>query len=248
MIEIKSLATENEKKSREIFFETFKNCPIPDNELLSNLGLFIKRQELTKFIFFYELYKKILDVHGIIIEFGTRWGQNLITLTNLRSIFEPYNYSRKILGFDTFEGFKSISKKDGNHEIIKKGAFSTTNNYESYIEEVINYHESESPLSHIDKHEVIKGDAVIEFSKYLDTHPETIVAMAYFDLDIYNPTKKCLELMKNHVTKGTIIGFDELIDPHFPGETIALKEVLNVQNYSIKRLNFCGIQSYLTIE
>jgi len=248
MIKLKSLASENEKKNRKIFLETFKNCPIPENELLANLGLFVKRQELTKFLFFYELYKKILDVHGIIIEFGSRWGQNLITLTNLRSILEPYNYSRKILGFDTFEGFKNTSEKDGNHEVIKEGAFSTSNNYEKYIEKIINYHETESPLSHIDKHEIIKGDAGIEFPKYLDTHPETIIAMAYFDFDIYNPTKNCLELIKNHITKGTIIGFDELNDPNFPGATKALKEVLNIQNYSIRRFNFCGIQSYLIVE
>mgnify|MGYP003971701973 CR=1 FL=1 len=24
-----------------------------------------------------EIYKKIIDVHGVIMEFGTRWGQNL---------------------------------------------------------------------------------------------------------------------------------------------------------------------------
>ena len=39
------------------------------------------------------------------MEFGVRWGQNLITLNNLRGIYEPFNHSRKIIGFDTFEGF-----------------------------------------------------------------------------------------------------------------------------------------------
>ena len=50
--------------------------------------------------------------------------------------------------------------------------------------------------------------------------------MAYFDFDIYEPTKECLKLIKDHITKGTIIGIDELNTSDFPGETVALKEVL----------------------
>jgi hypothetical protein len=32
--------------------------------------------------------------------------------TTLRNIYEPYNMSRKIIGFDTFEGFPSVSPQD----------------------------------------------------------------------------------------------------------------------------------------
>jgi len=245
---VKSIASELEQKNRENFLKLFKSNPIPDTEKLSNIGLFEKRQELSKKIFFYELYKQILNTHGVIMEFGTRWGQNLVTLNNLRGMLEPFNYSRKIIGFDTFEGFKGINDKDGLHQIIKEGAFNVTNNYEEYLEKILKYQESEAPLSHINKNIVIKGDAVEQLEKYLNLHPETIIALAYFDFDIYEPTKKCLSLIIKHITKGSIIGFDELIDPHFPGETIALREELNINNYRINRFNFNGIQSYLTFE
>ena len=62
------------------------------------------------------------------MEFGVRWGQNLVTLSNLRGIYEPFNYSRKIIGFDTFEGFPSVHEKDGTHQSIEKGAFNVTEN------------------------------------------------------------------------------------------------------------------------
>ena len=39
------------------------------------------------------------------MEFGVEWGSTLSLLIKLRSIHEPYNYSRKIIGFDTFSGF-----------------------------------------------------------------------------------------------------------------------------------------------
>lgn len=38
-----------------------------------------------------------------------------------------------------------------------------------------------------------------------------------------------------HLTKGSVIGFDELNFHAFPGETLALKEVLGLGKYSIRR-------------
>lgn len=244
-IQIKSIASKSEMENRETLNELFQNCPIPDNERLANSSLFLKRQELTKILFFNDLYSKILNVHGVIMEFGVRWGQNLVTLNNLRGIHEPFNYSRKIIGFDTFSGFDTLNEKDGKHDIIKKGAFSVTNGYENYLEQVLTCHEIECPVSHISKNKIIKGNAIVTLEEYLQQHPETIIAFAYFDFDVYEPTKKCLELIKPHLTKGSILGFDELNDPHFPGETIAFQEVLGANNHSIKRSRFSGIQSYI---
>lgn len=243
-IEIKSIASSVELENRNKLNHLFKNCPIPENERLTNSGLFVKRQDLTKQLFFNDLYSKIVGVHGVIMEFGVRWGQNLVTLNNLRGIHEPFNYSRKIIGFDTFSGFANVDEKDGNHEIIKQGAFSVTDGYENYLEEVLEYHEKECPVSHIKKNLLVKGDAVEMLEKYLKEHPETIIAFAYFDFDVYEPTKKCLELIKPYLTKGSIIGFDELNDPQFPGETVALRESLGLNKVAIKRSKYSGIQSY----
>jgi hypothetical protein len=247
-IKITTLASDSELEKRKKFLELYKECPIPENEILSNIGLFEKRQEITKQLFLNEIYREIVNVHGVIIEFGVRWGQNLVTLNNLRAIYEPYNYNRKIIGFDTFDGFPVVAPEDGTNEIIKAGAFSVTKDYGSYLEEVLNYHESECPMSHIKKNYIVKGDATVEFEKYLNDNPETIVAFAYFDFDIYTPTKKCLELLKQHLTKGSVIGFDELNDHKFPGETLALKEAFGLNRYKIQRNMFSCMQSFLIIE
>lgn len=246
-INIKTIASKEEENKRNAFLQLYSQNPIPPNEVMANISLFCKRQELTKILFFDRIYQNILDVHGVIMEFGVRWGQNLSTLTNLRGIYEPYNYSRKIIGFDTFSGFTQIQDKDGQHPIAKEGAFSVTKNYEEYLDAVLKYHESESPLPHIKKNFVVKGDASVTLENYLKEHPETIIAFAYFDFDIYEPTYKCLQLIKDKITKGTIIGFDELNDPHFPGETVALQEAWGTSNISLKRFDFCGIQSYFKV-
>lgn len=247
-IKTKTIASTAEQERREAFLGAYRSNPIPAGEQLSNTGLFTKRQDLSKALFFNEIYQHIVGVHGVMMEFGVRWGQNLVTLNNLRGIYEPYNYSRKLIGFDTFEGFASVSSKDGDHEVIEKGAFSVTKGYEEYLKGVLAYHEQECPLSHIQKNILVKGDATVMLKKYLKDHPETIISFAYFDFDIYEPTRRCLELIRPHLTKGSVLGFDELNDPQFPGETVALKEVLGVHNISLKRNRFSGIQSYCIIE
>lgn len=239
-------ASGKEKKTRAEFLNSLINTPIYSEELIQNLGLYLNRMTLSRILFMCELYKKIINVHGNILEFGVRWGQNLALFINCRGIFEPYNYNRKIIGFDTFEGFPSISDKDSSK--ISEGDYNVPKRYEKYLKELLFYHESEAPISHKKKFELIKGDATKEFEKYLDEHPELVVALAYFDFDLYKPTKKCLELLMNRVTKGSVIGFDELNHAEFPGETIALMEVLGLDRYAIKRSPLNPLISYLIIE
>ncbi len=245
---VKSNPSKQEITARERFFEIFRKCPIPPNELLSNLGLFMNRQTLSRIVFMHELYQKIIPIHGIIIEFGVRWGQNLALFSSFRGMYEPYNYNRKIVGFDTFAGFPAVAKEDGTDTIATTGAYDVTARYEDYLNTVLAYHETESPMSHIKKYELIRGDACETTADYLQKHPETIVALAYFDFDIYEPTKKCLELIKDHLTKGSVIGFDELNCPWFPGETIAVKEVFGLSKYSIRRSPLNSFPSYVVID
>jgi hypothetical protein len=248
-IKIKTLASEKELSGRAKAAAAMRNCPIPDNELLANAGLFLKRQELTKHLFFADLYQKhILNVHGVMMEFGVRWGQNLVTLSNLRGIYEPFNHNRKLIGFDTFEGFPVLSQKDGEHEIIASGSLAVTKGYEDYLSNLLEFHEGESPLSHIRKNSLRKGNAIVELEKYLSEHPETIISFAWFDMTLYEPTMKCLELIKPYVTKGTVIGFDELNDKEFPGETVAVREVFGLKNIRIERNKYSGAQSYVVLD
>ena len=100
------LSSSDEKNVLKQYVEFLKAAPLPDDELLPNLGLFFTSKNLSRILFFYEIYKKIVYSHGIIVEFGVRWGQTLSLMSALRGIFEPFNRHRKIVGFDTFEGFK----------------------------------------------------------------------------------------------------------------------------------------------
>lgn len=242
------LSSQDEKEMQKIFVRQLKTAPLPDDELLPNLGLFLSSKNLSRLLFFHELYKKIINNHGIIAEFGVRWGQNLSLLSALRGIFEPFNRHRKIVGFDTFEGFKGMSSQDGDNCKCTDGSFSVTEGYENYLDNILNLQEKLNPMSHLKRYELVKGDAIKTVPAYFQKHPETIVSLAIFDFDIYAPTKAALEAVKPHLCKGSILVFDELCDDIFPGETIALRETLGISNLRINRMPMTARVSYVEIE
>ncbi len=223
-----------------------KDSPIPDEELLSNLGLYLTPQTLSRILFMDFLYRQILCIQGIAVEFGCRWGQNTSLFSTLRGIYEPFNRLRRVVAFDTFEGLPNIGPQDGGR--LSPGMYGVTAEYERYLHRVMELQEQESPLSHLRKFELVKGDVTRTLPAYLGRHPETIVALAYFDLDLYEPTLACLAAIRDRLTIGSVLGFDELNDHATPGETLALQEALGLHRVSVRRLPVSARTSYVVVE
>jgi len=247
-LDIKSYADSSEQVARQQMVDLLSQTSIPPEQLLGNLGLFLESKNLARLLFMDFMYRQIISVQGVIMEFGVRWGQNLGLFSALRGIYEPFNRHRKIVGFDTFSGFPSIHEKDGHSSMMVNGQLAVSPNYKETLQQVLSVHESLNPLAHIKKNELCAGDVVEELPKYLTRCPETIVAMAYFDLDLYEPTVKCLEQLRPRMTKGTVLGFDELNDPDSPGETLALMEVFGLNHLRIQRFPFASRVSYVVLE
>ncbi|HEY3275870.1 MAG TPA: TylF/MycF/NovP-related O-methyltransferase [Syntrophorhabdaceae bacterium] len=247
-IEMVTFSTDEEKKRRSDFVGLLKGCPIPEGELLDNLGLFLNSKTFSRIKFMDFLYQKIVEIPGVIMEFGTRWGQNAALFSSLRGIYEPYNRTRKIVAFDTFEGFPEVSPQDGTCKSITPGGYKVTAGYDAYLDQVLAFHEKENPLGHIKKYALVKGDATSTLPRYLEEYPETIISLAYFDFDLYEPTKKCLQLIRERLVKGSIVGFDELNEHETPGETLAVMEVLGLRNLELRRLSYVSRVSYFEVK
>ena len=58
------------------------------------------------------------------------------------------------------------------------------------------------------------------------------------DFDLYEPTKVAIDNFIPRMPKGSIIAFDELDNPLWPGETLAMLEAHSRYNFEIKRLPF----------
>lgn len=217
-------------------------------EKIENFGKYVSRQSMAKFITKYEIFKKILNINGSIVECGVLYGGGLLTWAKLSSIFEPVNHTRKIIGFDTFEGFASIHEYDkkGTFNALEKGGLkgSSVEN----VERAVQVYDINRPISHIPKVELIKGDLSNTAEEYVKGNPHLVVSLLYLDVDLYEPTKKALEVFMPLMPKGGIIVFDELNAKIFPGETRAVDDVLGIRNIEIKRFEFDPYVSYTVIQ
>jgi len=245
---IETKATPKQIKKWEELYSLFERTPLPDLDLFANLGMYMKSSALAKILFLNEVYQEIVKIPGDIVEFGTWWGQNLIVFENLRAIYEPFNKNRHITGFDTFSGYEGFSEQDSKNKMIKPGNFAVGKNYKIYLEKLLNFHEKNNILANIKKHKIIQGNVINTVPKFFESNQGIIIALAYFDVALYEPTKICLETIIPHLIPGSVIMLDELNEPASPGETIAVKEVLRDIKYKIKKSKFISDRSILIIK
>jgi hypothetical protein len=207
----------------------------------------VRRQDIARFLTKYEIFKRNLPANGSVVECGVFAGGGIATWLHLSSILEPYNHTRRIIGFDTFSGFPRVDERDvggSTSEHLHAGAFGTSASMEEEIRCLVEIHDRNRPLGHVPKVDLVKGDACQTIPRYLDQHPHLIVSLLYLDFDIYEPTKVALQYLYPRVVKGGIIAFDELNCPDFPGETRALLESLDLSFVQLRRLPLDPYISY----
>lgn len=240
-------ASAEETEAYRALVETLEGSSIPSSEILGNIPLFLTRSSLAHLLFLDSVYRQILTTPGNVFEFGVRWGRNLATFHSLRTIYEPFNTARHIVGFDTFSGFPTTSRKDGKHPIIRRGALNVSSNYEVQLSKLLEAHQRLGPRGHLKRFDIVKGDVVRTVPRYLAGHPEALIALAYFDLDLYQPTRACLRAIKPRLSKGSILVFDELGLPEFPGETTAVLDELGLADRRLQRDPRCAHQAFLVV-
>jgi Macrocin-O-methyltransferase (TylF) len=206
---------------------------------LENFPKYVRRQHLTRFLTLYEVFKKVLKVKGSVIECGVNRGYGLMTWAKLSAVLEPANLTRRIYGFDSFEGFPSVTDKDRTGpawKTAKPGALRADSHAE--LVRLIDLYDRDRFLGHIPKVELIKGDATKTIPRFLADHPHLVVSLLFLDFDLYEPTKVALEHFVPRMPQGAVVAFDELDNPLWPGETNALIDTLGMGKARLERLEF----------
>jgi hypothetical protein len=194
------------------------------------------------------VFKQILDVPGAIMEFGVLAGGGLMTWASLSAILEPVNFQRKVIGFDTFSGFPSVTEEDtrGRSEHAVVGGYGI----DSYsdLQECIRLFDSNRPLNHIQRVQLVRGDVLETLPQYLEEQSHTVVSLVYLDLDLYEPTAAVLRQVLPRMPKGAIVAFDELNVAQWPGETLAVLQEVGIRNLRLRRIPFEPYVTYVVLE
>jgi len=230
-----------QSQDEKSYFEKRKNILKKQNAefVADNPYLFATRQETGDTLARVELFQKICDIPGYIVECGSNTGNHLMLFALLSTVYEPYAINRKIISFDTFEGFRSINA-EADGELSEKDFSNADLNL---LENCVNIYDMNRHLSHMNKISLIKGNAVETIPEWKHQNKEVVISLLYLDFDIYEPTLVALENLFELVPKGGIVAFDQFSYENFPGETLAFKDILGL-DYPLKKFSYHPFISY----
>ena len=248
---VRSWATERDKKYKEQMEEHLGRLAqgVPLSYILNNFAKYVKRQELGRLLARHQLFQKIADIQGCIVEGGVYAGQGLMTWAQLSAILEPVGgVFRHIYGFDTFAGFPGVHKKDlqGSSDLDWRRGDVKDESFEE-LNRCIELYDMNRFLDQIPRVTLVKGDFMKTAPKFLKDNPHVLVSMLYLDFDIYEPTKLALELFLPRMPKGSILAFDEINPPFWPGETLALLEMMDLRSIRIQKFPYEVNMSYIVL-
>ena len=220
-------------KSNSKFKDVSKN-DIWNSENIYHLKTDTSR--ISKLIYHYEIYKKIISLPGDVVECGVFKGISLTRFLTFREILE-YNNSRKIYGFDVFGKFPK-PKNQGDKSFLKRWEKNAGDGIDA--QELNNFLLEKKFLNF----ELVKGDVKKTIPNLIKQQPHLKISLLHLDMDIYEPTKFVLNKLFSYVVKGGIILIDDYNSVF--GATKATDEFLNLnKNLEIKKLNFYKVPSYI---
>lgn len=183
-----------------------------------------------------DIYNRILDLPGDILEFGVYKGCSLIRLMSYRNLLEN-DFSRSIYGFDVFgkfpddlslkndQKFVKEFEKEGGHGICSKQLefFLNQKGFQNY--------------------ELIKGNIFDTIPRFIEENPAQKIALLHIDIDVYEPTKFILENFWDKLVSGGILMLDDY--GMVEGETKAVDEFFTGKNIQIHKPKYNYIPAFI---
>jgi hypothetical protein len=223
---------DHDQRTRLRLARLLADSPIDADDLVDTMALYLRRRPLVDILAMDTLYRTAMEIPGAMLEFGVLQGRHLAILAELREVYEPHNTHREIVGFDTFSGFTGATDVDRQDLAEHPDKFALPPSFLDHLREVLAARTGDG--SGKPPVRLVAGDAAKTVREYLDANQQTVIALAYFDVDLYAPTRDVLSAITPYLTKGSILAFDELAHRGWPGETAALRDALGLDRGAVR--------------
>lgn len=170
-----------------------KKFKISDFELITNYGLFSGDTNLFKTLTIFDIINKTSKIKGDIIELGIHKGNTSLLIKKILSIFK---IKKKLYLLDHFKGLIHYNKEDTKVSRKFKGQYVGK---EFQIKTFLNFFNFRNI-------EIINKDATTLKAGFFKNKK---FSLAYFDMDLYEPTLRALEAIDKNISVGGFIVFDE---------------------------------------
>ena len=230
-------SSNNQLEARDKLYELFENYPAPKDEKERSLSLFMRGSQLARLLAINEIYQKIINIPGNIMDCGTWRGSTAILCENLRAIYEPLNFQRHIYAFDTFTGYKGFKQNEVKIKNISNGTYSVEDKYDELLKNLLILHEQNNAMGHIyGKHYVIPGDIIETLPKILSENRGLSLSLVFFDLNCYKPTNEVFNYVLSRLLVGGIIAMWQFSREEIQSEAqVFFEQIQGKINYSIHK-------------
>lgn len=197
-------------------------------------------QRIGKLIAQYELFKRVINVPGDIVECGVFKGASLLRFAMFRNLFEK-KFEKKIFGFDSFAEFPQTEFVPDIEMRI------------NFVEECGKQSIGAAQLMEVLEHkkcsgnvELVAGDITQTIPEFIQSNPGLKISLLNLDVDIYEPTVTILEHLYPRISPGGILILDDY--DVFHGETKAVDEYFSGKKIEIKTFPYTSTPKYLIKE
>jgi hypothetical protein len=199
---------------------------------------YLSATSLIKLFALNDIYKKILNTPGHIVEFGSFFGTNTLLFQNLKNIYEPH-YNRRIYSFDRFIINENIIETDSKFNYFTFiDAFSILKSV-SLIHHLLNCDEfNEYFTSFID------GDIETTLPKLLTNDKDFSIALIYIDVDSHVLTEFILRQVNDRLLPGSIVIIEGFLNKNTEGIAIETRKFIS-QNNKVGPIKRLGMTNYL---
>jgi hypothetical protein len=218
----------------------FDKYNISRREIWRNFQIYTRRVFLKRFLAHYELYQRIFNLPGDIVELGVYRGASLMSWANFMEIRNMGDRHRKVVGFDNFKGFGTLEDKDGREDISvgKKAGGFNSDEFEDQLLDAIRIFDADRFIPYKPRIHLVKGNIEETVPEYVNEHPGMRIALLHFDADLYRPTLVALEYLWPLVVSGGIVAFDEYAIPPWEGESKAVDEFFADKKVKLQRFDW----------
>ncbi len=206
-------------------------------EYENNFYLTADITRISKILAQYELYKRVLDVPGAVVECGVLKGVSFVRWAMFRDLLSN-PFSKKLVGFDIFGKFPEASY-EADRKARKK--FTDAAGDESISEEQLM---DVLRRKHCARWvELVKGDINETVPAYMEERPEFKISLLNLDTEIYEPSKTILETFWPRIERGGILIVDDY--GTVAGETDAVDEYFADKDIEIRKLPFSMTPAFI---
>jgi hypothetical protein len=197
---------------------------------------FTPPSRIGKLLAHYELYEKILDLPGDIVELGVFKANSLIRFATFRRLLESED-SRTIHAFDAFGKFPRDS-------VELRADQSFIENFETTAGEGLTIDEVKGLLAfkgfaNVDLH---AGNVFDTVPAFLQTHPAARIALLHLDMDVREPTRFALETLYSRVVRGGLVVFDDF--GAVAGASEVAEQFAGKHGLTLHKLSFYSVPAF----